>query len=228
MRVNTMKTIALILLTIAVTYSQSKPIAVVLKARGTVSVVSNGSTKTVKRGTRVMAGDVVKSGGGSSYAMLRFLDDKSTLRIRKNSSVKIQGQVQSDNSIAKNVILEVGDVFASVVQQKGDFRVSTPTSVASVKGTKFQSVFDPATGEHITYLMDGLVGINIGGSELDLTQGNAIKVNKDGTYEIVPESELDKFGIVPFDDEAPTDEIEVEFRDANGNLKTIKIKVQDN
>ncbi|MCB0279211.1 MAG: hypothetical protein KDD94_06905, partial [Calditrichaeota bacterium] len=72
------------------------------------------------------------------------------------------------------------------------------------------------------------VGINIGGNELDLNSGTAIKVNKDGTYEIVPESELDKFGIVPFDDEAPTDEIEVEFRDANGNLKTIKIKVQDN
>ena len=166
-----MKTIALILLTIAITYSQTKPIAVVLKARGTVSVVGTGGTKTVKRGTRVYAGDIVKSGSGRSYAMVRFLDDKSTLRIRKNSSVKIQGTINSDNSITKNVILEVGDVFASVLQQKGDFRVSTPTSVASVKGTKFQSIFDPATGEHITYLMDGLLGMSFGGTELDLGSG---------------------------------------------------------
>ena len=113
----------------------AETIAVVLKIKGKVSITRGNlaSSITLKRGSRLEDGDKLKT-DKSSYAALRFIDDASLLRIRANSTCTIKGK-KDKNKVVKNVVLEVGTILAKVTKQRGKFEISTPTSVASVKGT---------------------------------------------------------------------------------------------
>ena len=115
----------------------AETIAVVLKAKGDVNIVrgNQSSQLKVKRGFRLQHGDKLVT-GKKGYAALRFIDDASLLRVRANSTCIIRGERQKDK-VLKNVYLEVGTIFARVTKQKGKFEISTPTSVASVKGTEW-------------------------------------------------------------------------------------------
>ena len=119
------------------TFVQAEPIAIVLKARGKVTMTHavSGKISSVKTGTRLYAGSkiVTKS---KSFAAIKFIDDGSLVRIRPNSTCTVEGKRQK-SGFFKNLFLEVGTIFSQVVQQKGVFRITTPTSVASVKGTAF-------------------------------------------------------------------------------------------
>jgi hypothetical protein len=224
-----MKYFLVILLTMSILSAQKAQfIAVVLKAKGEVELNSNGKTINVKRGTKIYNNDIVKT-KDKGYLTLRFMDDKSTLRVRKNSIVKINVSKEK-SSVSKNIALEVGDIFLSVVKKRGRTRVSTPTSVASVKGTKFQSVFDPNTGDHITYTTEGTVEVDVDGKKVDVEKGTIILAKKDGTFEMFEGSDIGKLGLTPFDEEedGESDMLEFEYEDENGNKKAVKIKLKDN
>ena len=114
-----------------------KPIAVVLKAKGDakVTVKERGKIVKLKKGFRLESGDKIVT-GKKSFAALKFIDDGSIVRIRSKSNCTISGKKEK-NSLSKNIYVEFGTIFSKITRQKSRFRVSTPTSVASVKGTAF-------------------------------------------------------------------------------------------
>ena len=112
-------------------------VAVIVKLKGTVQVTPPNSQKSsdARKGTILKDGDRLET-GAASFCAIKFLDDKSLLRLKENASCVIEGKRDGD-VIDKNIFVEVGAFFASLFKQRGEFKVTTPTSVASVKGTKY-------------------------------------------------------------------------------------------
>ena len=86
------------------------------------------------RGETLGSGDKVKT-GEKSLAIIKFKDN-SMVRVRQQSELTITGTV-SGSSFSKSVDLSNGSFGFHVQKQKSDeeFRFTSPTSVASIRGT---------------------------------------------------------------------------------------------
>lgn len=200
------------------------PIAITIKAKGKVDVKKSGKTSDskLKRGFRLADGDKIVT-GNKSYAALRFIDDRSLVRIRSNSTCTIRGKKEK-NQILKNVYVEVGTIFARISKQKGRFQVTTPTSVASVKGTEFIA---DHRGKNGTYYFgeEGVVEINNKGGSALLRTGETAFVADENTAPVVRKTrkgEKPEFEEMDGDE----DEFEFEFENDAGEQKLLKFKAK--
>jgi hypothetical protein len=213
----------LLVLAFTVTSLTAETIAVVLKIKGKVSIArgSQATSITLKRGSRLQDGDKLKT-DKNSYAAVRFIDDASLLRIRANSTCTIKGKKEK-NQVVKNVYLEVGTIWAKVTKQRGKFEISTPTSVASVKGTEWITE-QRYNGGTFYYGLEGVVEIiNDGGSALLHADETGYVANN----ETAPIVQPTKDGTVPiFDDdlEDGADFFEFEFENDEGQKKLLEFK----
>ena len=135
------------------------PVAVIVKTAGKGELTrSSAPTKVIdlSKGTVLYDGDKIHTFKGS-FCAIKFIDDKSLLRVKENSTCVIEGSREKDY-INKNIIVEVGSFFASLFKQRGKFTVTTPTSVASVKGTQFWTV--QFSDGHTMYIgIEGLIDL---------------------------------------------------------------------
>jgi ferric-dicitrate binding protein FerR (iron transport regulator) len=206
------------------TLTAADPVAVVIKAKGDISIknATSGKSVTAKRGTRLTSGDKITTGKKGNLAV-KFLDDNSLLRIRPNSTCTINAK-RENNSVAKNIFVEVGSIFSRITKQKSSFRVTTPTSVASVKGTAFWTIqiFKSSTqyfGE------EGVVEISNDAGLALMKAGETGLVSSKNSKPVVRKT---KPGENPsFSDEDGTpDEFEFDFEDGSGNKKMLEFKVK--
>ena len=200
------------------------PVAVVIKSKGDVTITKADGKKTgkIKTGAKLYDGDKIVTGVKGIVA-ITFLDDKSLVRIRPNSSCTINAK-KEENSIAKNVFVEVGTIFNKITKQKSKFKVSTPTSVASVKGTEYWTVQE-FKGGTLFFCEDGIIEIsNDEGSAL-VKAGETGVVTSPKSKPLVRKT---KPGEKPeFDkDEQDVDSFEFEFKNTDGNSKDLKFKIQ--
>lgn len=203
----------------------AKSIAITIKTKGKVNVYVSGkkSNNNLKRGFRLKDGDKILT-GDKSYAAFRFIDDKSLVRIRSNSSCTVKGKETEDNSIVKNLFVEIGTIFARITKQKGRFQVTTPTSVASVKGTKF---ITDHRGEAGTYYFgeEGLCEIKNKGGVALLRSGETAFVADENTAPVVYKTRKgEKPSFEEFEGEE--DEFEFEFENNTGDKKLLKFKAK--
>lgn len=213
-------------MTLATSFCFAKdPIAVIVKSKGTVTIQyeKTGKRQKVRRGTKLYTGAILVA-KEKSYAAMVFVDDKSLVRVRPNSILTVNGK-REKNTIAKNISLEVGTMFARITKQKTSFRVTTPTSVASVKGTSFwaQQIFKAGTYYH---------GEEGGPTEVKNKAGSALfrafetcYVASENSKPIVKKT---KPGEKPsFDDEDFSfDEFEIDFQNDEGDTKTLRFKTK--
>ena len=89
---------------------------------------------TAKRGETLASGDKVKT-GEQSLAIIKFMDN-SLVRLREQSELTVTGKL-SGESFSKSIDLSSGSVGFHVQKQNPDeeFRFTSPTSVASIRGT---------------------------------------------------------------------------------------------
>jgi len=122
------------------------PIAIVMKIVKDVNFKkANGDWSATKIGQTLATGDEIKT-GGKSLAIVKFTDN-SILRVRENCSIKIYAN-KNDKQISKNTYIGKGGVNFEVTkqQQNEEFQFTTPTMVASIRGTKgFLQVGDNET-----------------------------------------------------------------------------------
>lgn len=202
----------------------AQTVAITLKSKGKVKLFQSGKTSNLqlKRGFRLKDGDKIVT-GEKSYAAFRFVDDKSLVRIRSNSSCTVKGQ-KEENSIFKNIFVEIGTIFARITKQKGRFQVTTPTSVASVKGTKF---ITDHRGKDGTYYFgeEGLCEIKNKGGVAQLRNGETAYVADENTAPVVYKT---RKGEKPLFEEfeGEDDEFEFEFENDNGDKKLLKFKAK--
>ncbi len=123
--------------------ANAESIARVMKSDGDVTLKPMGEQTflaDIKAGHGINNGDAIRI-GEVGFAIVIFIDDKSVVKIRENTEFQF---IDSPNT--RTLELHQGTIFNTITKQKGGktFRVETPVSVASVKGTEFAAVSDPA------------------------------------------------------------------------------------
>ena len=118
-------------------------IARLLKTEGKVTFKRLGSSIFNERatlGTAINNGDALRV-GEQSFAAVMYLDDKTVLKIRENSEFEFL-----DTRNTRTIDMERGTILNEIESsiKYRTFRIETPISVASVKGTKFAALVDPS------------------------------------------------------------------------------------
>ena len=209
----------------SILFSSSK-VAIAIKTKGDVSVIYKGlnSEQVLKPGSPLSNQDKIKT-GKNGYIALMYLDDKTVVKMLDNSDLTIMGD-RSGNKINKSLDIKYGRVAANVKPQKGkEFRISTLTSVASVKGTEFAIQSDPSSGDSFT-LIEGLIEVtnSVTGESTQVQEGETAISTPDGSLDVAETTSDDLEGFEEASMESPTQELRFEVEDENGNIKEILIK----
>ncbi len=211
---------------IFISFMQANKVAVTTKVKGLVEIMPVGKDNflNLKPGTILADGDKIRT-GSSGFTALIFIDDKSTLKLKENSEVVINGQ-RSARSIAKKINMDIGTIRATVNKQNSNFVIQTPTSVASVKGTDFWMITDLVDGDLVIGL-EGVVSLtnNETGTEVDVTEGTSGASTPDGNV-IVEETEESSIPDDPTDQDEQQSEIKIYFEGPNGEQKVLIIDYQ--
>jgi hypothetical protein len=207
-------------------YAQAAdPVAVIVKTRGRVDLFRGQTNKSsqVKKGQVLYHSDKIRTRGGS-FCAIKFIDDKSLLRVKENSTCIIEGTREEDH-INKNIVVEIGSFFASLFRPRGQFTVTTPTSVASVKGTQFW-IIQLEDGRTFYIGIEDLVDLlNNAGPVLLRPGQTAIYTSIDR----LPEIRLTQDGEIPLLEDGFEDykSLEIEFKDGDGRIQKLRIDYQE-
>ena len=212
-------------LSITLIFGSSK-VAIAIKVKGNVSVIYKGlnSPQVLKPGSPLSDQDRIKT-GKNGFIALMYLDDKTVVKMLDNSDLTVMGD-RSGKKINKSLDIKYGRVAANVKPQKGkEFRVSTPTSVASVKGTELAIESDPSTGDSFT-LIEGLIEVtnSITGESTEVQEGETAMSTPDGSLDVAMTTSDDLEGFEEASVEPQTQELRFEVEDENGAIKQILIK----
>lgn len=112
----------------------------ITSVEGTVSVIREGETLTVEKGTRLFKDDVVKTGEKSSVGIV--LRDDSTLSLGPSSELTMseftfkpdEGTLSMTLKIVKGTLAYVSGQISKLAP--GAVQVETPEGVAAVRGTE--------------------------------------------------------------------------------------------
>ncbi|MCX6137769.1 MAG: FecR family protein [Ignavibacteriales bacterium] len=117
-------------------YDASKPVATVHKPVGAVEFMATGKDwNRAVPATPLYSGDRVKT-GENSFVIIKFIEN-SILRIQEKSEITIHGDITKNKEFSKNVYMERGSLGFTVQKRTNEkFEFSTPTSVASIRGTE--------------------------------------------------------------------------------------------
>jgi len=163
-----------------------------------------------KSGEVLLSGDEVST-GDKSFASILFTDDKSLLILREDSNVEIYGE-KTDKGYSKNTVLNKGKLNFNVTHHKDqDFIFTTPTAVASIRGTTGYLESGSESGTTL-YVDSGSVEFrSLGGNKLSgiVKSGMVALISKEGELKV----------------EAANDQIKNEYkRTGNTNTKKVIIK----
>ena len=143
--------------------------------------VSGQEWEKATRGQTLASGDMVKT-GAKSFAVLK-LKDNSLLRLREESEVVVTGTLRG-KEFSKSIQVRQGVVGFNIKKQGPDeqFRFSSPTSVASVKGTG--GVLRVNGADTLT-VVEGLVSLtnSLSNTSVDVPAGYTGISRPDGTVE---------------------------------------------
>ena len=223
-----MKNLLIIIFSLFTFVFASSKVAIAIKVKGEVSITYKGlnTAQALKPGSPLNDQDKIKTGQGGFVAIM-YLDDKTVLKMLGDSDMTIMGQ-RSGAKINKSIDIKYGKISASVTSQKGkEFRISTPTSVASVKGTDLAISSNPSTGDSFT-LIEGLIEVtnSLTGESTEVQQGETAFSTPEGSLDVSQTTEEDLEGFEDVDMQTSTQELRFEVEDDSGNTKEIIIKFQ--
>ena len=188
--------------------SAQETIARVTKMRGDIRLknLNKATFSPAKPGAPIISGDVINV-GKESFCMVIFLDDKSVLKIREDTQFQF---IDTENT--RTLDIEFGKILSDVKKdKKKNFRVETPVSVASVKGTQFWSVIN-RMGFDKFYGLEGMVdvfnvvsgqSVVLGPGEMTLSTATGQVLTSPADPEEVPEDPEEEIEQEPEPEEEP-------------------------
>ena len=204
----------------------SASVAVITKVRGNVEIrkaSSNPAFTPVKAGQLLNDTDFIRT-GANAFAVLIYLDDKSMVKLKGDTNLEIRGK-RVGKGLEKNLEITGGTVRAVVSKhRRGEFSVTSPTSVASVKGTSFWMVTNSQTGDAV-YNEEGVVQLTnlVSGDVADLLANQTGISTTDGGLSVAATIAAN----VPVDEDDSGQEpreLRIRFRDSDGTEKVLIIK----
>jgi hypothetical protein len=142
--------------------ANAKVVAAISTMKGLVMVKPVGSRKYIPayKGQMLKNGEWVKTKDRVFVAIV-FLDG-SNIKIQQKTEVKITSYRMTAKDLKTNLEMSKGQAWSNVADQGagGEFTITTPTAVASVKGTEFDLAFDEDSGESILTVLSGEVAFS--------------------------------------------------------------------
>ena len=123
--------------------SFGESVARLIKSEGVVYLKRMGMqtySEVAQVGASINNGDAIKV-GDYGFAALIFIDDRSVVKVKPNSQFEIM-----DTKNTRSVNIEFGTILNKIEKENRTktFRVVSPVSVASVKGTEFAAMINPS------------------------------------------------------------------------------------
>ncbi len=168
------------------------PVAIIMKVIKDVSIKKgSGEWTQAKLGAYLSSTDEIKT-GDKSLALVKFTDN-SILRVRENSTLKLFAD-KNKGTLSKNTYIDQGKVgFHVTKQQNEEFKFTTPTMVASIRGTS--GVFEVFGDSTLLILGEGIVDIlarkGAGGSGT-IHAGEHMTVDSQGNIVLYTNTEKEK------------------------------------
>jgi hypothetical protein len=143
----------------------------------------SGKEIAAKSGMLLAAGDVLRT-GEESFASVIFQDDGSRVKLGPVATVTLNA-TRKQKQLDKSLVLDTGKLWAKVTKKRGaEFQVKTPTSVASVKGTRF-IIEETEEGETWLWVLEDAVSFSNGTDEVTVNEGEVGRATSD-TIDIQP------------------------------------------
>ncbi len=209
--------------------ANDRPLAFVQKFKPSVGIEKNGEFKDIReRGKPLFDGDTLRT-DQNGFALVQFMD-KSIAKIRPDSRLIIQGNIENKQNTSTRIGLELGEILLNVSERGSqDFEVTTNSAVASVKGTSFG-----ATVDNYFWVEKGTVEVasKQTGQSVTLSEKMYGEVQEDGSIESgeLTDEELDKrkAEYSEMNEKLEPTIYKVRFTNENGEERVIEMKVFDN
>ncbi|MCX6171072.1 MAG: FecR family protein [Ignavibacteriales bacterium] len=177
------------------TPSSDTPVALVKKIVIDVTYKKGGQSDwdAAKTGLPLNDGDQVKT-GPKSLALIIFTDGSGLLRVRENAILNVYGKSEN-KKLNKNTVLNKGTIGFEVNKQEDEeFKFTTPTAVASIRGTDGSLEVDDNNSTIIRLDKGKLDFQSLKGDKKEgsLTEGNTARIDNSGNISINPQTQADK------------------------------------
>jgi hypothetical protein len=187
---------------------------------------SGKSWDRASRGQTLDTGDMVRT-GPASLAIIKFKDN-SLVHLREKSELTVTGTT-TGGSFSKSVEIQTGVVGFNVAKQRAgeEFRFTSPTSVASIRGTA--GAFN-ATGNADTLIVTvGTIQFSNRSSSksLSVVAGFTGISGRDGALLTRPSTEQEKRIAAEALQDGQSKKLEIELRNPQGKQGRLKIDYKD-
>jgi len=197
------KIIIILLLLINFIFS-AESVALVMKKKGDVKYKpfsSKDSSSDLEMSKSLFNQDQILT-GSDGFTKVVYLDDGSNIKVHRDSEVYIQGSIKNRRIIKQMNIAQGKMKFDINYQESTDFKVVTPTSVATIKGTRFWVDCRGDDGDSFI----GLAGkVNIknleSGKVVQLEPNTTVNSSPDGTLLVMPTKLLELQVLEQMEDE---------------------------
>jgi hypothetical protein len=179
-----------------------------------------------EKGDLLKAGDRVKT-GRQSLAILKF-NDRSIVRVRENSEIAMTTEADGKGAVKTLDGAEGSYGFDIQKQQANEkFRFTSPTSVASIRGT--MGSWSSGRGNDTLVLPEGLVNLRnkVSDRDIDVPAGYIAFSNADGSLSSRPATEEELAAARKAATGGSTKELDLKLRNDDGEEKDLKIRYKN-
>lgn len=208
---------------------EPQPLAIVRRFRPTVNVRESGRHEWVEArvAQQLFHSDTLRT-QQEGYAVVQMVDN-SLIRVRPNSMLIIQGEVNSRGGVNSRINMEQGGINLQVIGRVSDFEVTTQTSVAAVKGTQFSVVINP-DGSTTIVCFSGEVEVTarISGQTVSLRRGRRAFIDPQSRSvrtERVSLREMRRLQAdeVRMEESSIPEVLKIRLRNADGDIREVEI-----
>jgi len=137
---------------------EARVVAAISSMKGNVKIRSANQRKfdTAYKAQMIRTGDWLKTDKNVFVAIV-FLDG-SIIKIQSNTEIEIKSSRITAKELKTQMYISEGQAWSKISKQNnGEFRIKTPTAVASVKGTEFDIDFDDMSESTSLVVLEGEV-----------------------------------------------------------------------
>ena len=158
-------TFFLISLCCSILIAETRVVAAISSIKGDVKIRPGSERKynSAYKGQMVKNKDWIKT-GKNVFVSIIFLDG-TNIKIQANTEIEIQSSRITRKELKTQMYIAEGQAWSKVSSQnEGEFKIKTPTAVATVKGTEFDVKFDDLAESTTLTVIEGevLFGNDIG------------------------------------------------------------------
>jgi len=218
-----MKNIILVLLILTFSFSliAQESVGIVLKVKGDVILTHEEENIKTKDGTKLENKDILES-KDESFAVVKFIDGSSIIKLFPNSILTVSAE-KTNGKLNKKSTMQLGELWAKVTKNTGEFVIDTPTTVVSVKGTKFVLSVDE-NGFTDLFTLEGIVNVKNKKDENEIDVKVGQKAHSKGKDEILvssfKEDEIKNYDV------KLTENLNINLKNDDGEKKTITIEIE--